>query len=137
LLNLFFDYNDLYLGSTLFGGLGTISFSKQLEANDLPPILGVSEWWSAVQGSDIDLEIGACTYVWVILDSIPRPNPNDNLAWVDPTQKDVDLWCNNPPGFIQHTMKGFGILDFFTILRLPIKPGCIPSFWHNITKAEP
>ena len=120
LLNLFFDYNDLYLGSKLFGGMGTTKFSEQLAANGLPPILGVSEWWSDVQGSNVDLEIGECTHVFVILDNIPQPNPNDLLAWGDPLQKDIDLWLYNPPGIIQHTKKGFGILDYlinFTIVN--------------------
>lgn len=116
LLNLFFDYNDLFLGPTLLGGLGTTSFSEQLVANSLPPILGVSEWWSEVQGSNIDLEIGVCTHE--LLGQVPQPNPNDILSWGDPSQKDIDLWRYNPPGFIQHTRKGFGIIDYlknFTI----------------------
>ncbi|MFX1497232.1 MAG: hypothetical protein ACFFBH_06880 [Promethearchaeota archaeon] len=126
LLNLFFDYNDLYLGPTSMGGLGTTSFSEQLEENDLPPILGVSEWWSNVQSSEIDLEIGECSYA--LLGQIPRPNPNDILAWGDPAQKETDLWRNNPPGIIQHTSKGFGILDYLTNFTVSNQTGMHSEF---------
>jgi hypothetical protein len=126
LLNLFFDYNDLFLGAPLFGGLGTTSFSKQLRANGLPPILGISEWWSDLHDSDIDLEIGVCNYA--LLGQIPQPNPNDILAWGDPSQKDTDLWLYCPPGIIQHTTKGFGVLDYLSNFTIANKTGLHSEF---------
>lgn len=126
LLNLFFDYNDLFLGAPLFGGLGTTSFSEQLEVNGLPPILGISEWWSDLHDSNTDLEIGVCNYA--LLGQIPQPNPNDILAWGDMSQKDNDLWFYNPPGIIQHTTKGFGVLDYLSNFTIANKTGFHSEF---------
>jgi hypothetical protein len=126
LLNLFFDYNDLFLGAPLFGGLGTTSFSEQLEANGLPSILGVSEWWSNIHGSDIDLEIGICDYA--LLGQIPQPNPNNILTWGDPSQKDNDIWLYNAPGFIQHTSKGFGVIDYLSNFTIANNTGLHSEF---------
>ncbi|MGV9203495.1 MAG: hypothetical protein ACOC44_05665 [Promethearchaeia archaeon] len=88
LLNMFFDYQEVDLGT--FGG-GVTSFSAELEAAGLPPLLGVSQWYGS------DLEIGSFSG-----GLIPSPDPPDTLAWGD----------GDIPGVMQNLDVGTGVLEY-------------------------
>ncbi len=138
LTNLFFDYNTLYLGTELLNlGEGDTSFSEQLIKNNLPGILGISQWWSREKKSDIDLEIGYCDYEKVLIFfDVPQPHPNQLLAWGDPTQRDVDFEENDPPGFLQHREFGFGILQFLEDYENAVTTGDHVSFLNQYNQGR-
>ena len=111
LLNMFFDKVEVDLGT--LGG-GTSSFSAELKDAGIPNaggqyILGISQW----NGANLDIGTYSTSGIWPI--TLPNPNPNDRLAW----GQSNPIWpnsafkeVNNPPGFMQHTEKGFGILQY-------------------------
>ena len=115
LLNMFFTQANVDLGWTQGG---ETSFSIQLKDAGIPYyygdsdkyVYGLAEWYENKTGTDL----GIGSYE-LIAATLPSPDPNDLLVWGQETPiypESAHNEVNDPPGFIQDTEFGFGILDF-------------------------